>query len=184
MEEIFNFNNPNTEKEISDASVFGFYVSSSFENKTQVRLIDSLVSDTIYEFVTDTLISSLDINDDGKTDETDIKILWIFFSGNLTSDVYTALYNSKTLSFGNRKTYDDVFNYLTDLTKKNLPRVIKSDFLKDLSVDSFTTGSNLTPYITSIGLYNGLDLVAVAKLGSPIKNAGYFPLNFIVRFDI
>ena len=46
------------------------------------------------------------------------------------------------------------------------------------------TASFLAPYITTIGLYNQADLVAVAKLGTPIKNEGYFPLNFIVRFDI
>jgi hypothetical protein len=46
------------------------------------------------------------------------------------------------------------------------------------------TSSYLTPYITTIGLYNNADLVAVAKLGTPIKNTGDFTLNFMVRFDI
>jgi hypothetical protein len=43
--------------------------------------------------------------------------------------------------------------------------------------------SSLKPYVTTIGLYDGADLVAVAKLGTPIKNNGDFPLNFIIRFD-
>lgn len=46
------------------------------------------------------------------------------------------------------------------------------------------TSSYMVPYITTVGLYNGLDLVGVAKLGTPIRNEGYFPLNFIIRFDI
>ncbi len=51
------------------------------------------------------------------------------------------------------------------------------------SVD--TTGSFLTPFITTIGLYDDdLDLVAVAKLPQPIKSEPDFPVNFIVRFDI
>ncbi len=51
------------------------------------------------------------------------------------------------------------------------------------SVD--TTGSFLTPFITTIGLYDDdLNLVAVAKLPQPIKSEPDFPVNFIVRFDI
>ena len=51
------------------------------------------------------------------------------------------------------------------------------------SIDS--TGSFLTPFITTIGLYDDdMDLVAVAKLPQPIKSEPDFPINFIVRFDI
>ncbi len=50
------------------------------------------------------------------------------------------------------------------------------------SVDS--TGSFLTPFITTIGLYDdNCDLVAVAKLPQPIKSDPELPVNFIVRFD-
>jgi hypothetical protein len=51
------------------------------------------------------------------------------------------------------------------------------------SIDS--TGSFLSPFITTIGLYDDdCDLVAVAKLPQPIKSEPDFPVNFIVRFDI
>ena len=54
----------------------------------------------------------------------------------------------------------------------------------DLSGSVDTTGSFLTPFITTIGLYdNNCDLVAVAKLPQPIKSEPDFPVNFIVRFD-
>ena len=50
------------------------------------------------------------------------------------------------------------------------------------SIDS--TGSFLTPMITTIGLYDDdCQLVAVAKLPQPIKSETDMPVNFIVRFD-
>jgi len=50
------------------------------------------------------------------------------------------------------------------------------------SIDS--TGSFLTPMITTIGLYDDdCQLVAVAKLPQPIKSESDMPVNFIVRFD-
>lgn len=46
------------------------------------------------------------------------------------------------------------------------------------------TGSFITTYITTIGLYdNDGDMVAIAKLPTPIKNLPDYDLNFIVRFD-
>jgi hypothetical protein len=54
----------------------------------------------------------------------------------------------------------------------------------DLSGSVDSTGSFLTPFITTIGLYDdNCDLVAVAKLPQPIKSEPDFPVNFIVRFD-
>lgn len=55
----------------------------------------------------------------------------------------------------------------------------------DLSSSVDSTGSFLTPFITTIGLYDdNYDLVAVAKLPQPIKSEPDIPVNFIVRFDI
>jgi hypothetical protein len=46
------------------------------------------------------------------------------------------------------------------------------------------TGSYLAPYITTIGLYDDAgDMVAIAKLPTPIKNLPDYDMNFIVRFD-
>lgn len=46
------------------------------------------------------------------------------------------------------------------------------------------TGSYLAPYITTIGLYDSDgDMVAIAKLPTPIKNLPDYDMNFIVRFD-
>lgn len=181
---LFNFSNPNTSDELEEASLFEYHLSSSFENKTHVRLIENLVNDDEYQYVTETVFDSLDINSDGKTDELDIKILWNYFIGKLNSDNLLQFIKSKTMSSESRKSFSGIMSYLESITNKHGKKYIKSEFLTDLTVDSFTTGSKISPYITTIGLYNGLDLVAVAKLGTPIKNQGYFPLNFIVRFDI
>lgn len=54
----------------------------------------------------------------------------------------------------------------------------------DMSGSVDTTGSFLTPMITTIGLYDDdCNLVAVAKLPQPIKSYSDLPVNFIVRFD-
>jgi hypothetical protein len=52
------------------------------------------------------------------------------------------------------------------------------------SLLSFATGSDFTPYITTIGLYDSsYNLVAVAKLGAPIPKRNDIDLNFEVKFD-
>jgi len=54
----------------------------------------------------------------------------------------------------------------------------------ELSSSVDRTGSFLTPFITTIGLYDdNAEMVAVAKLATPIKSEPDIPLNFIVRFD-
>ena len=57
------------------------------------------------------------------------------------------------------------------------------DYYTSASVDP--TGSYLSTYISTIGLYdkNG-DMVAVAKLPKPIKNLPDYDVNFLVRFDV
>jgi hypothetical protein len=57
-----------------------------------------------------------------------------------------------------------------------------NDYFTNASTDP--TGSYLTTYISTIGLYdNDGDMVAVAKLPTPIKNLPDYDVNFIVRFD-
>ena len=48
----------------------------------------------------------------------------------------------------------------------------------------FATGSYFSPYVTTIGLYNGLyQLIAVGKLSQPIPISLYVDTTFIVNFD-
>jgi hypothetical protein len=56
------------------------------------------------------------------------------------------------------------------------------DYYTNVSTDP--TGSYLTTYITTIGLYDDDDnLLVVAKLPKPIKNLPDYNVNFLVRFD-
>lgn len=49
----------------------------------------------------------------------------------------------------------------------------------------FTTSSFFNPYITTIGLYNdNMDLVAIAKLASPLAKRDDVDMNIIIRFDV
>jgi hypothetical protein len=51
-------------------------------------------------------------------------------------------------------------------------------------LNSFATSSNFTPFITSIGLYDSkYNLVAVAKLGTPVAKRNDIDLNFEIKFD-
>ena len=53
------------------------------------------------------------------------------------------------------------------------------------SASADPTGSYLTTYITTIGLYDeNNNMVAVAKLPKPIKNLPDYPINFLVRIDL
>jgi len=55
---------------------------------------------------------------------------------------------------------------------------------QDNNYYSFVTGSNFTPYITTVGLYNNThDLIAVGKLSQPIPKSTYIDTTIIVNFD-
>lgn len=52
------------------------------------------------------------------------------------------------------------------------------------SLRNFATGSDFTPYVTTIGLYNDTnDLLMVAKLGKPIVISADTDMTFIVKYD-
>jgi len=77
------------------------------------------------------------------------------------------------------------------MANTNRPFTSSLDSTKRFSFDDYEisgsvdpTGSYLAPYITTIGIYdNENNMVAVAKLPTPIKSLPDYPVNFIVRFD-
>jgi hypothetical protein len=84
-----------------------------------------------------------------------------------------------------RKSVESIIRYLDEKTGKFGYGQIKSEFFNfDYSSSLDKTGSYLAPFITTIGLYSGTELVGVAKLGMPIKNSGELPLNILVKWDI
>jgi hypothetical protein len=55
---------------------------------------------------------------------------------------------------------------------------------KNMEYLSLVTGSDWSPYITTMGLYdNDYNLVAIAKFTKPIKKPTDIPLTFVVRWD-
>ena len=83
-----------------------------------------------------------------------------------------------------RRLFSDVMDYLNGLSQKFAKPAIKGDFLDYERLTVFDkTGSYLAPMTTTIGLYSGLEMVAVAKLGTPIKITPELPINFVVKMD-
>jgi len=63
------------------------------------------------------------------------------------------------------------------------PTIRVNNSLRSERPKDFVTGS-FSPYITTIGLYNdNYQLVAVAKMSSPIPKRDDIPMNFVIRFD-
>ena len=53
------------------------------------------------------------------------------------------------------------------------------------SLRAFATGSDFSPYVTTVGLYNNRsELLAVAKLAQPIPLSSTTDTVFVVKYDI
>lgn len=124
--------------------------------------------------------SVFDFNQDSKIDLNDMSILWKYCSNRLNQTNYQSYITPNS----RRKLFSDIIDYLDSNTDKHPQYSIKSEFLtySSQSVED-KTGSYLAPYVTTIGLYSGLDLVGVAKLGNPIKLTADFPINFVIKMD-
>ena len=58
-------------------------------------------------------------------------------------------------------------------------------YYNDGTLKDFATGSNFSPYVTSVGLYNDDDdLLAVAKFAKPLLISPNTDMTFIVKYDI
>ncbi len=181
--DLFSIENPISFTDKVESSLFYHYVSASFGDKSSVSLVNEKLTNEEYSYISDNLNYNLDINSDGITDDDDIRIIWAYFTNLLTSINYNDFITSK--SVGVRSNFSQASDYLDEITgRRNVPTILNGFQTRWESESMNPTGSYMVPYITTIGLYNGLDLVGVAKLGTPIKNEGYFPLNFIIRFDI
>ncbi len=161
--------NTNTDEE---QSVYNMY-SASFTGTDDLFINN-------YSAINNALYTELDLNNDNKIDSNDMNILWKYFIYRLTQKNY----ETYLVPNSQRKFLSDIIDFLNDRTLRGKAPLIHQNFLdyNRLSKDDLT-GSYLAPYVTTIGLFNGCDLVAVAKLGSPIKITPDFPYNFIVKMD-
>jgi hypothetical protein len=125
--------------------------------------------------------NNFDIDGNNKVNLNDMYILWKYFNNSLNQTELFKYVEPKS----NRKTVQQIVSYIDQKTGKFGGKSIKQDFFNfNYSSSIDPTGSYLAPYITTVGLYSGADLVAVAKLGMPIKNTGELPLNILVKWDI
>jgi hypothetical protein len=155
-----------------EESVFNFY-SSSIVDYNENKLTNHL-RNKCGEL-------NLDINDDGIANTQDASMLWKYFIQNLTPNNFTNYLNPRC----KRNNFNDIFSFLNEKTGKFNTIKQKSTFLDyNYSSSLDPTGSYLAPYITTVGLYNGADLVAIAKLAQPIKNTGEIPINIVVKWDV
>jgi hypothetical protein len=53
------------------------------------------------------------------------------------------------------------------------------------NIQSFATGSDFSPYITTIGLYNDLgQLLMIGKLATPIRKRNDVDMSFLINIDL
>lgn len=151
-----------------------------YNNKYNIRNNDpSYLSK--YSNYLESIYTTFDVDGNKKIQMGDIYLLFKYFTDSLTKDVVFKYVDVKS----QRKSIDTITSYLDQMTGKYGYGKINPEFFNfDYSSSLDKTGSYLAPFITTIGLYSGLDLVAVAKLGMPIKNTGELPLNILVKWDI
>ncbi len=155
-----------------------FYNFNSTNNYYKTK--SDFLTQSFYKILDDIDPEYFDFNQDSKIDLNDMNIFWKYSNNRLNQLNYQSYItpNSK------RKLFSDILDHLNTSTGKSSPPLIKPEFLTyDSQSLSDKTGSYLAPYVTTIGLYSGLDLIAVAKLGNPIKLTKDFPINFVVKID-
>jgi len=170
-----------------ETSLFNYYsgLQSDIQNAPISRTVTNYFSGSLltsqYSTYLNGIKSDLDIDGNGSVNINDMFILWKYFSHQLTDNIYKGLVTPKST----RSKYTDLISYLDIKTSKINPSYINDEFVNyqySSSVDN--TGSFLAPYVTTVGLYSGTDLVAIGKLGTPIKNSGDFPINILVKWDV
>ena len=103
----------------------------------------------------------------------------LFSSSSFTT---TAISNQKPAGTVNIKQINDIYRKPYYYGTLGATTGSWNDYFDSGSTDP--TGSYLTPFITTIGLYDdNYDIVAVAKLPKPIKNLPDWAINFLIRLD-
>ena len=164
--------NTNTDEEIT---VYNMY-SSSYDNLRTAELFTQSFST-----INNLLYADLDLNNDNQVNEDDMNILWKYFIYRLTQQNYETYVTPNSQN----KYLSDIIDYLNARTMRGVSPKIKPAFLDYAALSKAdSTGSFLAPFVTAIGLYSGCSLVAISKLGSPIKvTPNGFPLNFVIKMD-
>jgi hypothetical protein len=141
---------------------------------------DALFSSSYASLNTNAFFSTLDFNQDNSIDLNDQNILWKYFSHRLDPSNFDRYITVNST----RRLYGDMLDHINQQTQHQTAPAIKSDFFDyERLTQTDKTGSYLTPYVTSVGLYQAGDLVAIAKLGSPVKLLPEYPYVFNIKID-
>ncbi len=134
-----------------------------------------------FDYIEKNLVSPgiLDIDGNGRIDINDGFIFGLYVLGSLNPTTLQPYLTTES----SRIYVKDIEDYLNPYCG-NDPFRVSPHFLEYQYSSSYdATGSYLAPFITTIGLYANNELVAVGKLGRPIKNLIDWPVNIVVRFD-
>ena len=157
--------------ESADLDSFNLSVTENVRlNKLYLETLEALDGD-----------GKLDFNGDGQTDSFDANILWNYFIGQRGMSMTDGNVSPQS----KRKFAYEIVDFISQFTGENNGLDIHPNFHNYLESSSYDrTGSYLSPYVTGIGLYDAdNNLVAVSKLGKPIKILQDYPINFNVRID-
>jgi len=104
-------------------------------------------------------------------------------SGNILNNFITG--SNVTMSFESTYTIHET-QYKCTIRENEFNLSYNSTLLSgsENQIYDFATGSNFTPYITTVGLYNeNQDLLAIAKLSQPLPSSPTTDMNIIINID-
>ncbi len=156
---------------LQESDEAAYLASSSFNAFTK----------TAFDYIQTNLVDTgiLDTDGDGSINLNDGNILSLYYFERLTPERLSSLINEDST----RKYVKDIKEYLNAYCRSDNYKVSPYFLEYQYSSSYDPTGSYLAPFITTIGLYEGNELVAVGKLGRPVKNLVDWPVNIVVRFD-
>lgn len=105
---------------------------------------------------------------------------------NYLANQVPSAFSYNTLEFKNTYPMKE-HEYMCNIGKEEFNASTNHSVLSDIStktLKSFVSSSEWNPYITTVGLYNqDNELLAIGKLGQPIKKSEKYDTSFIIRFD-
>jgi hypothetical protein len=124
-----------------------------------------------------------DVDGDGISGSADAKLIIRYFKGNIGQDLTRGLINKNS----KRRVSRDIVEFLDKRTGKSNGVEVLPEFERFTDLDRLISCGKsmdaLHPYVTTIGLYSGLDLIGVAKLAKPTKITPSYPINFLIKYD-
>jgi hypothetical protein len=158
-----------------DTALYDYHISASGVSSVSNSYLIPFSSSLEAAYVT------FDVDGNNKVNLNDMRLLWEHFKH---KSVPTALFPYIEPK-SSRKTSTEVNRYIDNMTGRGTYGIIDPGFMTaSYSASLDVTGSYLSPTITTVGLYTGADLVAVAKLATPLKLNSPLPINIFVKLDM